>query len=328
MGAVLMLERDNVIVGGGLSGLVAAMRLKGSTLLLSYGMGATAISTGVLSCTGSRDMAAEKWIMGLLSHSECPYIDGKCMTGSGVLREGLVQDSTSISGSPVPVIFNAEKQGRVSIRFMKGRSLQEIAKVVETEEKALGELIELLRGIDLDSIAIPPVLGVSRAPEIRKLVSQAIGSTVYEYVDAPSALGLRLVMALNEKARDRVDCLDLTKVERISDGLVEGRMGTKGKRELRVKARNLFIATGGLMTGFRVSGDRLYEPLTGVTVSEDFESCLNRSFLTRHPLMYSGIGPKPLHIGGFESALALGATASGFGLYGALVSGYHAGDPE
>ncbi len=95
------------------------------------------------------------------------------------------------------------------------------------------------------------MLGISRATEIRKLVSQAIGSTVYEYVTAPSALGLRLVMALKEKARDQVDCLDLTKIDRIGDGLVEGRMGTKGKRELRVKTGNLVIATGGLMTGFQ-----------------------------------------------------------------------------
>jgi glycerol-3-phosphate dehydrogenase subunit B len=150
---------------------------------------------------------------------------------------------------------------------------------------------------------------------------------VYEYVTAPSALGLRLVMALKEKARVQVDCLDLTKIGRIGDGMVEGRMGTKGKRELRVKTGNLVIATGGLMTGFRVSGDCLYEPLTGVTVSEDFESCLDRSFLARHPLMYAGIGSKPLRIDGFESVHAIGATASGFGLYGALASGYHVGDP-
>lgn len=328
MGAVLMLERDNVVIGAGLSGLVAAMRLKGSTLLLSYGMAATAISTGVLSYPASRDAEAEKWLSCLLSHSECPYVDGICMTGHGVLREGLMQDSTSVSDSPVPVTFNDEKPGQVSVEFMKGRSLQEIAKVVETEDKALDELIEILKGVDLDRMAVPPVLGVSRAPEIRKLVSDAIGSTIYEYVTAPSALGLRLVMALKEKARDQVDCLDLTKIDRIGEGTVEGRMGTKGKRELRVKTGNLVIATGGLMTGFRVSGDRLYEPLTGITVSEDFESCLDRSFLARHPLMYTGIGSKPLRIAGFDRVRAVGATASGFGLYGALASGYHAGDVE
>ncbi len=323
-----MLERDNVVVGGGLSGLVAAMRLKGSTLLLSYGMGATAISTGVLSYPGSRDMAAEKWLLSLLSHSECPYVDGTCMAENGVLREGLVQDSTNISGSPVPVSFNTEKPGQASIQFMKGRSLQEIAKVVETEDKALAELIDLLKGIDIDRIAVPPVLGISRAPEIRKIVGHAIGSTVYEYVTAPSALGLRLVMALKEKARDQVDCLELTRIERIGDGIVEGHMGTKGKREIRVKAGHLVIATGGLMTGFRVSGDRLYEPLTGTTITENFESCLDHSFMSRHPLMYKGIGSESLPISGFESVRAIGATASGFGLYGGLVSGYHAGDPE
>jgi len=168
-----MLERDNVVIGAGLSGLVAAMRLKGSTLLLSYGMAATAISTGVLSYPVSRDMEAEKWLLGMLSHSECPYVAGNCMAETGVLREGLIQYATNISGSPVPVSFNAEKPGQVYVPFMKGRSLQEIARVVETEETALDELIELLKSVDLDCIAVPPVLGVSRASEIRKLVSQA-----------------------------------------------------------------------------------------------------------------------------------------------------------
>ncbi len=322
-----MLERDNVVVGGGLSGLVAAMRLKGSTLLLSYGMGSTAISTGVLSYPASRDMAAEKWLLNLLSQSECPYVDGSCMAENGVLREGLVQDSTNIRSSTVPVVFNSEKPGQLSIQFMKGRSLQEIAKVVETEDKALDELIDLLKGIDLDCIALPPVLGVSRAPEIRKIVSHAIGSKVYEYATAPSALGLRLVMALKEKARDQVDSLELTRIERIGDGIVEGHMGTKGKREIRVKAGHLVIATGGLMTGFRVSGDRLYEPLTGTTVTENFEAGLDHSFISRHPLMYKGMGSKPLPIPGFGSVSAAGATASGFGLYNALRDGYHAGDP-
>jgi glycerol-3-phosphate dehydrogenase subunit B len=328
MGAVLMLERDNVVIGAGLSGLVAAMRLKGSTLLLSYGMAATAISTGVLSYPASRDVEAEKWLLSLLSHGGCPYVNGICMTDHGVLREGLMQDSTNISGSPRLVAFNTEKQGQVSIEFMKGRSLQEIAKVIETDDKVLDELVELLKGVDLDHIVVPPVLGISRASEIRKIVSDAIGSTVHEYVTAPSALGLRLVMALKEKARDQVDCLDLTKIDRIGNGLVEGRMGTKGRRELRIKAGNLVIATGGLMTGFRVSGDRLYEPLTGVTVSEDFESCLDRSFLARHPLMYTGIGSMPLNIDGFKTVRAVGATASGFGLYGALTGGYRVGDSE
>ncbi len=57
-----MLERDNVVIGAGLSGLAAAMRLNGSTLLLSYGIGSYGNIDGCsfLSCIagyGGREMA-------------------------------------------------------------------------------------------------------------------------------------------------------------------------------------------------------------------------------------------------------------------------------
>lgn len=326
MGTVLMLERDNVVIGGGLSGLVAAMRLKGNTLLLSYGMGETAISTGVLSFPASRDPQAERWFLDTMSDSGCPYVEGKCLTEAGAICEGLVQASTGLKGSPVPVAFNTEKPGYVPVTFMKGSSYQEMAKTVESSDDAADELAGILRSLELGSIALPPVLGISRALEIRERISKAVGAEVCEYVTAPSALGLRLVMALWEKARSWTEILELTKVERIGDGRVEGRMGTKGRREICVKADNLVIATGGLLTGFRVSGDRLYEPLTGITVTDDFESCLDRSFAADHPLMRKGIGLRPFKTCGFDSVCAVGAAATGFGLYGALVSGFHAGD--
>lgn len=326
MGAVLMLEQDNVVIGGGLSGLVAAMRLKGNTLLLSYGMGETAISTGVISFPPSRDRQAERWFLDTMSDSGCPYVEGKCLTEAGSIREGLVQASTGLKGSPALVAFNTEKPGYVPVTFMKGRSYQEMAKTVECNDRAISELADALRVLNLNCIALPPVLGISRALEVRERISKAVDAEVCEYVTAPSALGLRLVMALWEKAREHTEILELTKVERICDGHVEGRMGTKGRREIRVKADNLVIATGGLLTGFRVSGDRLYEPLTDITVADDFESCLDRSFMADHPLMRKGIGLRPFRTCGFDSVRAVGAAATGFGLYGALVSGFHAGD--
>jgi glycerol-3-phosphate dehydrogenase subunit B len=326
MGTVLMLERDNVVIGGGLSGLVAAMQLKGSTLLLSYGMGETAISTGVLSFPASRDLQAERWFLDLMSDSRCPYVEGKCLTEAGSIREGLVQASTVLKGSPVPITFNTEKPGYASVTFMKGSSYQEMAKTIECDDRAISELADALRGLNLKCIALPPVLGISRAPEIREHISKSVGADVCEYVTAPSALGLRLVMSLWEKAREHTEILELTKVDRIGDGHVEGRMGTKGRREIRVRADSLVIATGGLLTGFRVSGDRLYEPLTDTTVADDFESCLDPSFASDHPLMRKGIGLRPFKTCGFDSVRAVGAAATGFGLYGALVSGFRAGD--
>jgi glycerol-3-phosphate dehydrogenase subunit B len=263
-----------------------------------------------------------------MSDTVCPYVNGKCLTEKGAICEGLVQASTALKGSPVPVVFNMEKPGYVTVEFMKGCSYQEMAKNIESGNSVADELAEVLRGPGLNSIALPPVLGITRTPGIRGRISKAIDAEVYEYVTAPSALGLRLVTALYEKAREQTEILELTKVERIGDGRVEGRMGTKGKRAICVKADNLVIATGGLLTGFRVSGDRLYEPLTDTTVTDNFESCLDWSFTADHALMHKGIGLRPFRAYGFSSVRAVGATATGFGLYDALVSGFHAGDGE
>lgn len=322
MGTLLTLERDHVVVGAGLSGLAAAIRLGGSTLLLSYGLGATAVSTGVLSYPEARDLQAEKWFLRIMAHTNCPYVHGKCMTESGAIREGLIQESMNFKDSPKMIMLN---MGHNSLTFMEGSSYQEISRALESDDKAYKDLVGRLNDMEAESIILPPVLGIKRAAEIRRTIESATGKNVYEYATAPSVLGLRLVEALREKALSTVDMLELAKIERIGNGRVEGRMGTKGKREICVKCKHLLIATGGLLTGFGVSGDRLYEPLTGVTIAEDFEANLNTSFLSEHPLMYKGIGCTPIAIPGFDSVRAIGAAASGYGLYGALVGGYHAG---
>jgi len=79
------------------------------------------------------------------------------------------------------------------------------------------------------------------------------------------------------------------------------------------------------MTGFTTEGDRLFEPLTGATVTRDFEADLDDRFFSEHPLMFKGIEPE-LYIHGFDNVRAIGAASCGYGLYKALLSGYHAGD--
>jgi glycerol-3-phosphate dehydrogenase subunit B len=324
--SALRLDCDNVIVGGGLAGLVASLRLPGRTILLSGGLGATAISTGVLSPSGG-DPEAEEWFLKLMKDTWCRYARGRCATALLTVKSGLAQASTLLEGRPVFIAVNEVRPGFTPVEFKKGCSHQEIARILDTDEGAVAELAGRLSGIKDDCLMLPPVLGIKRADDIRAGLSAALGVKIGEYVNAPSVLGLRLLSALGKKAADAdgVEMLDIVKVERVIDGRVEGRMGTKAKREIVVCADSLFIATGGPMTGFRVEGDRMLEPLTGATVSGDFEADLNPTFLSEHPLMYRGIGPE-LHVNGFDSVRAIGATSLGFGLYKALVSGYRAGE--
>jgi glycerol-3-phosphate dehydrogenase subunit B len=324
--SALKLEYDNVIVGGGLAGLIASMRLHGSTVLLSGGLGATAVSSGVFTLTGN-DPEAGSWFEGLMGDTGCRYVRGTCITSSKVTRSGLVQASTLYEGSPVFIAFNEERRGFDNIKFMRGHSLQEIARILDTNDTACAELVEILSKVKAESILLPPVLGMDRPEEVKKMLGDKLGMKVGEYVTAPSVLGLRMLRALEKKASANpdIEILDIVKVNRIEDGRIDGHMGTKGKRELSVRAQNLFIATGGLFTGFKMSGDRLFEPLAGVMVSPDIGNDLRQKFISGHPLMYKGIGPRHL-IKGFRNVRAIGATACGFGLYQALESGFHAGD--
>ncbi len=57
---ILRLECDNLVIGSGLAGLTAALRLRGKTVVATAGLGATAISSGVLAFpqgTGHRGRA-------------------------------------------------------------------------------------------------------------------------------------------------------------------------------------------------------------------------------------------------------------------------------
>ncbi|MCD1293402.1 glycerol-3-phosphate dehydrogenase [Methanocella sp. CWC-04] len=329
----LELDCDNVIIGSGLAGLTAALRLKGNTIVLSRGFGATAISSGVLSFNARRDLPAEEWFLGSMKDTGCGYSCGNALTDMLVHREGLVQDIMAFSDDPAIISLNGQIPPSPGfnvrgIRFLEGKSYQEIAKLIETDPDVLRSFSQELSGIDAGSLLIPPVLGIASSHDIRERLQKELGASVYEYISSPSVHGMRLIQALRKKAMSQknVMILDLSKADRIVEGRVMGRTGTKAKREFHVTASNLFIATGGPLTGLCIDGDTVYEPLTGMVISHDIEADLNDAFLSEHKIMRKGIGAYPGMKYGFDNARAIGAVAQGFGLYGALISGYHAGD--
>jgi glycerol-3-phosphate dehydrogenase subunit B len=314
---ILRLECDNLVIGSGLAGLTAALRLRGKTVVATAGLGATAISGGVMAFPQERDCEAEQWLLDTLRDTSCPYREGRGMTETGVMRHGLVQDTMDYTGIPFVVALDSKP--------FAGRSHQEIAHLIEADDAMLDTLGSCLSTMGHESYLLPPVMGISRATEARRRLERETGARIYEYVAAPSVLGLRLLRALREVIdRNKANTvLETTCIDSIGDGAT-GQMGTKGKRGLRVDAGCIVIATGGPLAGFRVDGNRLYEPLTGITVG-DVEADLSGTFVADHPLLFKGIGTR-MTTGGNGKVRAAGAAAVGHGLYEALRTGYHAGD--
>ncbi len=250
------------------------------------------------------------------------------MTELQSVGKGLVQESMDYDGVPTVIAFDgraADGMVALDVKPFAGRSHQEIAHLIEADDALPEALGSSLSALGRESYLLPPVLGISRAGEARRRLERETGARIYEYVTAPSVLGLRLVRALREVVdhNREITVLETTRIDSVGDGAC-GYMGTKGKRGLRVDAGRLIIATGGPLTGFHVDGDRLYEPLTGITVG-DIAADLSRTFAVDHPLMFKGIGTRPAS-GGNGKVRAAGAVAVGHGLYGALRTGYHAGD--
>jgi glycerol-3-phosphate dehydrogenase subunit B len=325
----LRLECDNLVIGSGLAGLAAALRLRGKTVIATAGLGATAISGGVLALPRERDLDAEQWLLATLRTTGCPYREGHCMTDALVVRPGLVQETMDYEGTPVMVALDGRPAGgmvAIDVKPFVGRSCQEIARQIEGDDAVLDALGSALSAAGGDSYLLPPVLGVFRAAEVRRRLERATHARIYEYVTAPSVLGLRLVRALRDvvDGNKAITVLETTVIESINEG-ARGHMGTKGKRTVSIEAGSIIIATGGPLTGFRVGGDRLYEPLTGIAVA-DLEADISHTFAADHPLMFKGIGVRLPAGTRSENILAAGAAAVGFGLYEALRTGYHAGD--
>ena len=327
---VLKLDCDNLVIGAGMAGLVAALRLKGKTIVASAGMGATAISSGVLS-SPNRDPVVDKWFLETMYDTSCRYVEGRCISDLGAYRSGLVQEIVNydpVGGKPLMVSLDGVLPSgarNICIPDFGGRSCMEIAKLVDTDDRTLELISGALGGTGSSVLVLPPVLGITRTDEIRRSLERVTGARIFEYVTAPSVHGLRLLTALRKIADSRKDItvLDTARVNNIQD-CVTGHMGTKGKREFVVGASTLIIATGGPMTGLRVEGDSVIEPLTGEIVG-DVDQGLNKRFISDHPLMGKGIGTQPEVSGPFRTIRAVGGIASGFGLYEALQTGYYAG---
>src|SRR5208337_100596 len=103
---------------------------------------------------------------------------------------------------PLLISINEERPGSVNIVFRKGRSQQEIARILDVEDGAVEELCGLLSGFKCDLAFLPPVLGITRTEDIRKEMAEILGFEVREHVTAPSALGSRLLHALRKKTAE------------------------------------------------------------------------------------------------------------------------------
>jgi glycerol-3-phosphate dehydrogenase subunit B len=138
--------------------------------------------------------------------------------------------------------------------------------------RALGAIAQVIPRAGRWRIAVPAVLGLARHAEVLESVVEALGHPVFEVPTLPPSVpGLRLFEALRDRARASGATIqigfEVSGVERQGDRIVAVETRAAA-RPLRLRARDLLLATGGIAAGgFRAGRDGVVrEPILDLPV--------------------------------------------------------------
>ncbi len=200
-------------------------------------------------------------------------------------------------------LFNLEEDGNKKIYksrlFNKDRiySIYELTNLLESNEKALDELISFLKSIKIEEdeiFVLPPILGMNRTDEIISKIKNSINREVFELItpDSPVLLRrfyLRLKEMINKESvkQIKINTLRHESKDRLIKKIIS--------KDYEIEAHKIILATGRYLEGgLTVKDNKVVEPLFNIPVflgsDKNFITYFTREdILSPQPFLRCGI---------------------------------------
>jgi len=310
-----------LVVGGGLAGLLVAHWSGGDIVLVTRGLGATALSSSTF-----RQAPHHSGEFAELAE-ECgvSYAMGKVATGTCDIVEAFAPDwcrlendapfFVGLSGLP-----SAVRELRATLNVDWGVPFPTPARAAARVERVpalLEKIAKNLACLPDGELLLPPVLGVT--PRTRNAIERESGHHLMELACPQGALGHRLLYALRQKLLEKkgVTLLEETKAVSLKSGpphRVNLSLGKLGRRTVDIVADAVVLCTGGPLTALVQEGDELMEPLTGRRCA-DISQPPPEDLLLPQPAFEATLpADDGYRIDGLDGVFACGALGAGFGL--------------
>lgn len=318
---------DSVIVGGGLSGMVAGIALQKagqSTAIISTGQNALHFFSGTFESLLSPD----KRIQTLFSEAgvRLHYSPGVRLTPMGTFREAALS-LEDIDLFPTPqfarkvLIVNflgyhdffssfladgLEKQGmQCRVRFLNLPELEKLeqspsemrsVQIARTMDRIWEKVVQEIRVLlkDEDAVVLPQVFGLQDFSVPTRIRQGIPARVIFAGTLPPSVPGIRTQILLKRRYQllggSYLMGDEVTRAH-IHDGVVHS-VVTKNLEQHYIEASHFILATGGYFSkGLVANPFQVYEPVFGLDVDfkEDRNGWYNPAFAQDQPYMHFGV---------------------------------------
>lgn len=249
---------------------------------------ATAAGTLRPACLVPASMAAEWADARVLAVGVAGYRDFHPGLVAAVLPQAAARQGLDVSCRALTVEVPALRRRHLGGLDL-ARSLEDAA-----VRRELADAVLRAGPGDATVVALPAVLGVERAVEVRDDLAARLGVPVVELPTLPPSVpGIRLELALTAALRRAGVVLQVGPEARLPAG--DGEVGwvelAAPGHPLRVPAARVVLATGGLASGGLVVTveDTVREPVAGLPVLVPSGPLYDRAFLAGHPADLAGV---------------------------------------
>lgn len=321
------MKHDTVIIGGGLTGLLAGISLQKagqSTIIVSSGQNALHFFSGAFESISEYQVRAAELFAeaGVRVH----YKEGVSLLPMGNFRKSFLSledleifPSPKFASKALVVNFmgyhdffssfiaeGLEKEGvQTRIRFIRLPEMESLrqspsemrsVQIARTMDRIWEKVVQEIRVLikDDDAVILPQVFGLQDTTVPGRIREAIPAKVVFAGTLPPSVPGVRTIIQL----RRRYEVLGGTYlmgdevVQAHAHGSVVHSVATKNLESHYLEGDNFILATGGFFSkGLASTPSRIFEPIFGLDIDypEDRNSWYNPEFMGRQPYMEFGV---------------------------------------